>query len=138
MAVLEIAAKSKLAAATNYCCCLHSLQVAVCKEQVEWAIAEKRTFLRQRIQLRLASLYLDTAEYQDSLKIVGTYVDTLSGHTLGSCWSGGWLLGTLHRQRLPALLYNIMCLLSSWWSRHVLDWLLMCLELLQPLTLQRL
>lgn len=47
------------------------LQVAVCKEQVEWAITEKRTFLRQRIQLRLASLYLDTAEYQDSLKIVG-------------------------------------------------------------------
>lgn len=46
-------------------------QVSVCKEQVEWAIAEKRTFLRQRIQLRLASLYLDTAEYQDALKIVG-------------------------------------------------------------------
>jgi 26S proteasome regulatory subunit N6 len=48
------------------------VQVTVCKEQVEWAIAEKRTFLRQRIQLRLASLYLDTAEYQDALKIVGT------------------------------------------------------------------
>jgi 26S proteasome regulatory subunit N6 len=47
------------------------LQVAVCKEQVDWAIAEKRTFLRQRIQLRLASLYLATAEYQESLKIVG-------------------------------------------------------------------
>lgn len=47
------------------------IQVSVCKEQVEWAIAEKRTFLRQRIQLRLASLYLDTAEYQDALKIVG-------------------------------------------------------------------
>lgn len=48
------------------------LQVVVCKEQVDWAIAEKRTFLRQRIQLRLASLYLDTAEYQEALKIVGT------------------------------------------------------------------
>eukprot|EP00775_Hariotina_reticulata_P010484 gene10484-10643_t len=48
------------------------IQVAVCKEQVEWAIAEKRTFLRQRIQLRLASLYLDSADYQDALKIVGT------------------------------------------------------------------
>eukprot|EP00878_Enallax_costatus_P008276 GHUV01008652.1.p1 GENE.GHUV01008652.1~~GHUV01008652.1.p1 ORF type:complete len:141 (+),score=43.96 GHUV01008652.1:1188-1610(+) len=48
------------------------IQVAVCKEQVDWAIAEKRTFLRQRIQLRLASLYLDTAEYQEALKIVGT------------------------------------------------------------------
>uniref|UniRef100_A0A383WIP6 PCI domain-containing protein n=1 Tax=Tetradesmus obliquus TaxID=3088 RepID=A0A383WIP6_TETOB len=48
------------------------IQVAVCKEQVDWAIAEKRTFLRQRIQLRLASLYLATAEYTESLKIVGT------------------------------------------------------------------
>eukprot|EP00879_Flechtneria_rotunda_P002976 GHRR01003194.1.p1 GENE.GHRR01003194.1~~GHRR01003194.1.p1 ORF type:complete len:412 (+),score=154.91 GHRR01003194.1:318-1553(+) len=47
-------------------------QIAVCKEQVEWAIAEKRTFLRQRIQLRLASLYLETAEYQEALRIVGT------------------------------------------------------------------
>ncbi|KAF8072635.1 RPN6 [Scenedesmus sp. PABB004] len=48
------------------------IQVEVCKQQVEWAVAEKRTFLRQRIQLRLASLYLDTAEYQESLKIVAT------------------------------------------------------------------
>jgi 26S proteasome regulatory subunit N6 len=46
-------------------------QVAVCKEQVDWAITEKRTFLRQRIQLRLASLLLATAEYQEALKIVG-------------------------------------------------------------------
>jgi hypothetical protein len=46
-------------------------QVAVCKEQVDWAITEKRTFLRQRIQLRLGSLYLATAEYQEALKIVG-------------------------------------------------------------------
>lgn len=35
----------------------------LCKEQVEWARAEKRTFLRQRIEARLATLYLETKDY---------------------------------------------------------------------------
>lgn len=39
---------------------------------MEWAKTEKRTFLRQRIELRLASLYLDTKNYADSLGIIGT------------------------------------------------------------------
>jgi 26S proteasome regulatory subunit N6 len=46
-------------------------QTDVCKEQMEWAKTEKRTFLRQRIELRLASLYLETKSYQDSLAIIG-------------------------------------------------------------------
>ena len=49
-----------------------ALQVDVCKAQVEWARAEKRTFLRQRIELRLASLYLDSQEYNQALAILGT------------------------------------------------------------------
>lgn len=68
----KLAPCSKALSACTSTLLLLFLQVTVCKEQVEWAITEKRTFLRQRIQLRLASLYLDTAEYQDSLKIVGT------------------------------------------------------------------
>eukprot|EP00877_Chromochloris_zofingiensis_P013500 jgi/Chrzof1/8403/Cz03g09110.t1 len=48
------------------------LQVDVCKEQVEWARSEKRTFLRQRIELRLASLYLETHDYTTALSILGT------------------------------------------------------------------
>lgn len=48
------------------------LQLAVCKEQMEWARTEKRTFLRQRIELRLASLHLDTRNYAESLSIIGT------------------------------------------------------------------
>uniref|UniRef100_A0A7R9V1V3 PCI domain-containing protein n=1 Tax=Chlamydomonas euryale TaxID=1486919 RepID=A0A7R9V1V3_9CHLO len=48
------------------------LQVNICKEQMEWAKTEKRTFLRQRIELRLASLFLDTKSFQDSLGIIGT------------------------------------------------------------------
>ncbi len=43
----------------------------MCKEQTEWARTEKRTFLRQRIDLRLASLYLDTKSYQEALALIG-------------------------------------------------------------------
>ncbi len=49
-------------------------QIEVCVEQMAWARTEKRTFLRQRIELRLASLYLDRKMYQESLALIGTYV----------------------------------------------------------------
>jgi len=32
------------------------LQITLCKESIEWANQEKRRFLRQRIEARLASL----------------------------------------------------------------------------------
>jgi len=48
------------------------LLVNVCKEQVEWAKVEKRAFLRQRIELRLASLYLDNKDFQASLALIST------------------------------------------------------------------
>lgn len=48
------------------------LQVTVCKEQAEWARAEKRTFLRQRIELRLAALYLQMQDYPTALSLLGT------------------------------------------------------------------
>jgi 26S proteasome regulatory subunit N6 len=34
------------------------LQIEMCNEWVEWSKAEKRSFLRQSIELRLASLYV--------------------------------------------------------------------------------
>ena len=46
------------------------LQLTVCREQVEWAKQEKRTFLRQRIEARLANLYLETKEFSDALSLV--------------------------------------------------------------------
>jgi hypothetical protein len=52
--------------------CRPTAQVEVCKEQVEWAKTEKRTFLRQRLELRLASLYLDTQQYQLALGLLST------------------------------------------------------------------
>lgn len=48
------------------------VQVEVCKQQVEWAKTEKRTFLRQRIELRLATLYLETKDFKASLDLIGT------------------------------------------------------------------
>ncbi|KAG2431646.1 hypothetical protein HYH02_013223 [Chlamydomonas schloesseri] len=48
------------------------LQVEVCRSQVEWAKAEKRTFLRQRIELRLASLYMQTKDYPAALALIST------------------------------------------------------------------
>jgi hypothetical protein len=35
-----------------------NLQIELCQESIEWAKGEQRTFLRQRIEARLASLYL--------------------------------------------------------------------------------
>ena len=39
------------------------LQLDVCREQVEWATAEKRTFLRQRIEARLVALQLQSRNF---------------------------------------------------------------------------
>ena len=49
---------------------LHTAQMEVCTEQVEWAKAEKRTFLRQRIEARLANLYLSNKDYSSALSLI--------------------------------------------------------------------
>ena len=48
-----------------------ALQVEVCEEQVAWAREEKRTFLRHRVELRLAALFLETRRYPEALKLIG-------------------------------------------------------------------
>ena len=47
-----------------------SMQVELCKEQIQWAKEEKRTFLRHRVELRLAALFLKARKYTDSLKMI--------------------------------------------------------------------
>jgi len=37
---------------------------------VEWSKTEKRTFLRHRVELRLASLYLETRDYSAALPLI--------------------------------------------------------------------
>ena len=44
----------------------------MCQEQIEWAREEKRSFLRQRIEMRLSTLLMETGEYHPALKLIGS------------------------------------------------------------------
>ncbi|KDP24695.1 hypothetical protein JCGZ_26470 [Jatropha curcas] len=46
------------------------LQISLCKEMVQWTRTEKRTFLRQRVEARLASLLMETKEYSEALNLL--------------------------------------------------------------------
>lgn len=45
-------------------------QISLCEECIEWTRQEKRTFLRQRLQTRLAALYFEREEYEDALELL--------------------------------------------------------------------
>ncbi|KAL4854038.1 26S proteasome non-ATPase regulatory subunit 11 [Chlorella vulgaris] len=47
------------------------LLLEVCKEQIHWATTEKRTFLRQRIEIRLAMLHMQSKDYPAALDLIG-------------------------------------------------------------------
>ncbi|KAJ3115437.1 26S proteasome regulatory subunit rpn6 [Phlyctochytrium bullatum] len=49
-----------------------TLQVQICKECIEWAINDKRIYLKQSLETRLASLYLDNKMYADSLSLIAS------------------------------------------------------------------
>merc|ERR1712110_1085103 len=44
-------------------------EVQLCKECIEWAKEELRTFLRQALEARLIGLYFDVGRYQDALAL---------------------------------------------------------------------
>nr|GEZ03536.1 26S proteasome non-ATPase regulatory subunit 11 homolog [Tanacetum cinerariifolium] len=50
------------------------LQISLCKEMVEWTRSEKRTFLRQRVEARLAALLMDSKEYSEALTLLSSLV----------------------------------------------------------------
>jgi len=54
-----------------------NLQVQVCKECIEWAKNEKRTFLRQSLEARLVQVYHDTKMYAEALSLGGTLLKEL-------------------------------------------------------------
>lgn len=52
-------------------------EVLLCKECINWAVEEKRTFLRQSLQCRLIALYFDTKLYTDALSLGATLLKEL-------------------------------------------------------------
>jgi 26S proteasome regulatory subunit N6 len=48
--------------------------VEVCLEQAAWATSEKRTFLRQRIDIKLSSLYYSTKKYKPALELLSALI----------------------------------------------------------------
>ncbi len=52
----------------------NDILMAVCQEQAAWATAEKRTFLRQRIDIKLSSLYYSTKQYKAALDLLSTLI----------------------------------------------------------------
>lgn len=49
-----------------------ALQIELCRETIEWCRAEKRTFLRQRMEAKLASLLHITKDYNGALALISS------------------------------------------------------------------
>jgi len=47
-------------------------QMKLCRDSIEWCIQEKRTFLKQRIESRLASLLLQHRDFKDALRLISS------------------------------------------------------------------
>lgn len=52
-------------------------EVDLCKECIDWATDEKRTFLRQALEARLIALYFETKKYQDALLLTSSLLREL-------------------------------------------------------------
>ncbi|KAL9331111.1 hypothetical protein ACSQ67_000721 [Phaseolus vulgaris] len=50
------------------------LQIELCRETVQWARAERRTFLRRRLEARLAALLLEDKEYLEAMTLLNGLV----------------------------------------------------------------
>ncbi|ORY92466.1 hypothetical protein BCR35DRAFT_1846 [Leucosporidium creatinivorum] len=53
------------------------LQIQVTKDNIEWAKAEKRIFLKQSLETRLIALYIDTLAYKDALALINSLLREL-------------------------------------------------------------
>ncbi|CAH1115614.1 unnamed protein product [Psylliodes chrysocephalus] len=53
------------------------IEVQLCKECIEWAKEERRTFLRQSLEARLIALYFDTGMYAEALHLESTLLKEL-------------------------------------------------------------
>ncbi|KAK9468488.1 hypothetical protein V1512DRAFT_259611 [Lipomyces arxii] len=82
--VMSGAAKSKVAKIIRTLIDLFSTlpdsidpQIAVTKDCIEWAVSERRNFLRQNLETRLVSLYIERGSYYDALNLINTLLKEL-------------------------------------------------------------
>lgn len=52
-------------------------EVQLCKECIDWATDERRTFLRQSLEARLIGLFYDTGRFTDALSLGSTLLKEL-------------------------------------------------------------
>ncbi|MCJ1335097.1 26S proteasome regulatory subunit rpn6 [Bachmanniomyces sp. S44760] len=53
------------------------IQISVTKSCIEWAISERRSFLRQNLETRLVSLYMTKQSYYDALTLINSLLREL-------------------------------------------------------------
>ncbi|XP_026478172.1 26S proteasome non-ATPase regulatory subunit 11-like [Ctenocephalides felis] len=53
------------------------IEVQLCKECIDWAKEERRTFLRQSLEARLIALYFDTGMFSEALQLGSTLLKEL-------------------------------------------------------------
>jgi len=53
------------------------VQLGLCQQVVAWCIAEKRSFLRQRVQSKLAALFLKGGQFVEALTLVSKLIKEL-------------------------------------------------------------
>lgn len=53
------------------------IQITIIKDCIEWAVSEKRNFLRQGLQTRLISLYYEKCAYNDAIQLINTLLKEL-------------------------------------------------------------
>lgn len=52
-------------------------QIDVTKESIEWAVSEKRVFLRQNLETRLVSLYIEVSQFQPAITLINSLLKEL-------------------------------------------------------------
>lgn len=52
-------------------------QVEVTKDSIEWAVSEKRVFLRQNLETRLVSLYIELSQFQPAITLTDSLLKEL-------------------------------------------------------------
>ncbi|KAL5048013.1 hypothetical protein BDW71DRAFT_196414 [Aspergillus fruticulosus] len=53
------------------------IQIAVIRSCIEWAVAERRSFLRQNLETRLVAIYMQKQSYYDALNLINSLLREL-------------------------------------------------------------